>query len=157
MDEVARDADRRHRDRQVRTEKMQTFRKRATQAFRRGEFEKALVCYDRSVELIRDSCPLYLDRCLTLLRLELYERAAEDAETALKLNEDSLKGWLLLAKAQKKMGNEERCEEAVREARRRNPEHEDLIEGGYSEPSFIWSWKPTVLFSEYVKALEGSE
>lgn len=47
MDEVARDADRRFKDKQIRKEKADTFKKLAGLAFQRGEYEKALVNYDK--------------------------------------------------------------------------------------------------------------
>lgn len=47
MEEVAKDADRRFKDRLVRQEKMETLKKQATLSFRRGDYEKALVLYDK--------------------------------------------------------------------------------------------------------------
>lgn len=47
MAEVSRDADRRYREKMIRTEKMETFKKQATLAFRRGQFESALTLYDK--------------------------------------------------------------------------------------------------------------
>lgn len=70
-----------------------------------------------------------MNRCVTEIHLRLYEKALNDAETALKLNEDSLRGWLLMAKAYKNLGNQEKCENAIAEARKRNPDRIDIIEG----------------------------
>lgn len=72
---------------------------------------------------------LYLNRCLVYINLKLYPRAIEDAETALKLNENSLKGWLLLAKAHFLNRNESEFNRAVREAKERNKGKVDFIEG----------------------------
>lgn len=72
---------------------------------------------------------MYLNRCVTEIQLKLYEKAINDAETALKLNEDSLKGWLLIAKAYKKLGKQEKYENSIEEAKKRNPDRIDLIEG----------------------------
>lgn len=47
MEEVSRDADMRYKDRLVRKEKMETFKKQAGLAFRRGEYERALICYTK--------------------------------------------------------------------------------------------------------------
>lgn len=52
MEEVSRDADRRFRDKQVRKERAETFKKRALLAFRRGEYEKALTNYDKVIPTI---------------------------------------------------------------------------------------------------------
>lgn len=47
MSEVSKDAEKRYQDKLIRTEKMETFKKRAILAFRRGEYEKALLCYNQ--------------------------------------------------------------------------------------------------------------
>lgn len=47
MEEVSKDAEKRYKDKLVRTEKMETFKKQATLAFRRGEYERALVLYNK--------------------------------------------------------------------------------------------------------------
>lgn len=72
---------------------------------------------------------MYLNRCVTKIHLQLYEKALNDAETALKLNEDSLRGWLLMAKAYKNLGNQQKYESAISEARKRNPNRIDIIDG----------------------------
>lgn len=47
MDEISRDAEKRYQDRLERTERMETFKKRANLAYKRGEYEKALVLYTK--------------------------------------------------------------------------------------------------------------
>lgn len=47
MAEVSRDADKRYKDKLVRKEKSETFKKQATLAFRRGDYERALTCYNK--------------------------------------------------------------------------------------------------------------
>lgn len=47
MEQVSKDADKRYKDKLIRKEKAETFRTRATKAFRRGEYEKALTLYDK--------------------------------------------------------------------------------------------------------------
>lgn len=61
--------------------------------------------------------------------LELYEKAIHDAETALKLNENSLKTWLLLAKAYYKSEKLEKFQEAVKQAKEKNPKQTQFIDG----------------------------
>lgn len=129
MEQISKDADRRYRDKLVRKEKSETFRKQGTLAFRRGEYERALTYYNKAIEQIRDSCQLYLDRCLTEVHLELYDKAVEDAKTALKLNEDSLKAWLLLAKAYYKKKCREDFENCLKEVKERNPKYCSFIDG----------------------------
>lgn len=47
MEEISRDADRRYKDKQIRKEKAETFKKQASLAFGRGEYEKALNYYNK--------------------------------------------------------------------------------------------------------------
>lgn len=47
MEEVAKDAERRYKDKQIRKEKAATFKKLANLAYQRGEYEKALTNYDK--------------------------------------------------------------------------------------------------------------
>lgn len=52
MAEVSKDAEKRYQDKLIRTEKMRTFKKQATLAYKRGEFEKALNLYNRVCKAI---------------------------------------------------------------------------------------------------------
>lgn len=47
MDQISRDAEKRYQDRLERTERMETLKKRANLAYKRGEYEKALVLYTK--------------------------------------------------------------------------------------------------------------
>ncbi|XP_057669464.1 tetratricopeptide repeat protein 12-like isoform X1 [Diorhabda carinulata] len=127
MREVEKDADKRYKDKLVRTEKMETFKKRANNAFRRGEFEKALTLYTKAIEQIKDSVMLYNNRSLTYINLKLYDKAEKDLDLALRLNEDCLKSWLLLAKVHFLQQNKEKYDKDIEEAIERNPKQEYFI------------------------------
>lgn len=47
MDEISKDAKKRYKEKLIRTERMETFKKQATLAFKRKEFERALVLYTK--------------------------------------------------------------------------------------------------------------
>ncbi|XP_072387114.1 tetratricopeptide repeat protein 12-like [Diabrotica undecimpunctata] len=128
MKEVEKDSNLRYKDKMVRKEKMETFKKQATLAFRRGEFEKALTLYNKAIEQIKDSVLLYNNRALTYLNLKFYERAKQDLKLALRLNEDCLKSWLLLIKIHFLQNNKEEYERDIREVLERNPNDKDFIE-----------------------------
>ncbi|KAJ8917301.1 hypothetical protein NQ315_002319 [Exocentrus adspersus] len=130
MAEVSKDAEKRYKDKLVRQEKMETFKKQATLAFRRGEYERALTLYTKAIEQVKDSCLLYNNRALTYINLKLHDKAKEDLTNwALRLNEDCLKSWLLLAKANYLSGDFRAFDEAVQEALKRNPDEEGFIKG----------------------------
>ncbi|KAI4454859.1 phosphoenolpyruvate synthase-related [Holotrichia oblita] len=127
MEEVSKDADRRYKDKLVRKEKMETFKKQASLAFRRGEYERALNCYNKAIEQIKDSCMLYNNRCLTNIKLKLYDNAISDAKFALRLDEDHLRARLFLAKAQYLNGNMKDYESTIEEAKTRHENHINFI------------------------------
>ncbi|CAH0549475.1 unnamed protein product [Brassicogethes aeneus] len=106
---------------------METLKKQANKAFRREEYEKALTLYTKALDLIRDSVVLYNNRALTYIKLKLYEKALPDLNWALRLNEDCLKSWLLLAKANFYLENLTEFDKAIKEAMERNPNHKDYI------------------------------
>lgn len=65
MEEVSKDAEKRYKDKLVRTEKMETFKKQATLAFRRGEYERALVLYNK----VRSFCTSFPQKKTKLWKL----------------------------------------------------------------------------------------
>lgn len=74
MAEMAKDAQKRFEDRKIRREKADTLKTKATKAFRRGEFEKALSCYNKAMEFVKDDAMLLCDRALTNIKLGKYEQ-----------------------------------------------------------------------------------
>lgn len=66
---MSKDADKRAQDRKVRLEKADTLKTMAVKAFRRGEYEKALLCYNRAIEHVKDNSMFYCDRALTNIKL----------------------------------------------------------------------------------------
>lgn len=72
---------------------------------------------------------LYTNRALTYINLKFYDKAISDCETALRLNENSLKPRLLMAKAHFLQGDLKKFETAVKETKDRNEDQLDFIEG----------------------------
>ncbi|CAH2071704.1 unnamed protein product, partial [Iphiclides podalirius] len=126
MAEVSKDAERRFQDRKVRRERMETLKTQATKAFRRGEYEKALSCYNRAIELVKDNPMLYCDRALTNIKLKRFEKVFHDCDWALRINEKSFKARLYKAKAYKELGETEKYEECQRELDEMFPQHREL-------------------------------
>ncbi|CAH1099496.1 unnamed protein product [Psylliodes chrysocephalus] len=128
MREVEKDADKRFREKLVRKEKMRTFKKQATLAFRREEYEKALTLYNKAIDQIKDCVVLYNNRALTCINLKLYDKAESDLDWALRINEDCVKSWLLLAKAHYLQNKITEYKNDIKEALQRNPDMEDFIQ-----------------------------
>lgn len=91
----------------------------------------------QAIEQIRDNTSLYNNRALTYIRLKFYDKAIEDLKWALKLNENSLKSWLLLAKAHYFTENTEKFGESILEAQRRNPGKENVIHGSINLEKYV--------------------
>lgn len=70
---------------------------------------------------------MYNNRALTYIHLNLFEKAKEDLNWALRLNEDCLKSLLLLAKVNLLQENRHDFEKVIREAIERNPDKEEFI------------------------------
>lgn len=128
MNEISRDADKRYQDRLIRQEKADTLKVRATKAFRRGEFEKAVTLYSQAIEQIRDSCMLYTNRALAYINLNFYDKAIDDVEKALMLNENSLRAGLLLAKAYFLRNDQKKFWTAVEQVKEKNPKQISFID-----------------------------
>lgn len=77
MKQVSIDAENRAADKKIRTEKAETLKTQASKAFKRGEYELALSRYDKAIDQIKDSCLLYTNRALTLLKLKQYEKVCK--------------------------------------------------------------------------------
>lgn len=133
MKHVEKDAEERFQNRKVREEKASTFKTQALKAFRRGEFERAITCYTKAIEQIKDSPSLYTNRCLAYMNLKFYDKAMEDAKQALYLNESSLKAGLLLAKIHFLKGNSKEFDQITDEIRDKHSDRAIFIEG-----NFIW-------------------
>lgn len=78
---------------------------------------------------MRDSSLLYLNRSLTLLKLGLCQRALKDAELALRITTNSLKGFMYKAEAHYKLGEYEKSDETILEACEAHPNQIELIKG----------------------------
>ncbi|XP_063702333.1 tetratricopeptide repeat protein 12 [Culicoides brevitarsis] len=129
MATVEADAKRRFRERKEREKIAQGLRKVGNQAFRNGEFEKAVNCYSKAIDQIRDCPQLYNNRALAYIRLELYKRAIIDCDFVLdKLDDKNLRAWLYRAKGYHCLGEDRNYERSIAEAKKLNPKDVAFIE-----------------------------
>lgn len=77
MAEVSKDAERRALDRKIRKEKADTLKTQAMKAFRRQEYDRALSCYNRAIEQVKDDPLMYCHRALTNIKLGNYEKVSK--------------------------------------------------------------------------------
>ncbi|KAJ2952053.1 hypothetical protein O0L34_g4317 [Tuta absoluta] len=128
MDAVSKDAEQRAADRKVRKERADTFKTMAMKAFNRGEYEKALSCYNKAIEQVKDNAMLYCDRALTNIKLGNYEKVFDDVHWAQRINENSFKARLYRAKAHKELEQQDKLEECRKELDEMFPQHKELIQ-----------------------------
>lgn len=99
------------------------------QAFRNGEYEKAVSMYSRAIDQVRDSPILYNNRALSYIRLSLYKRAVIDCDFVLnKLDEKNLRAWLYRAKAYYLLDETRLYEKSILEAKKHHPKELGYIE-----------------------------
>ncbi|XP_011551141.3 tetratricopeptide repeat protein 12 [Plutella xylostella] len=127
MAEMSKDAERRFLDKQIRKEKADTFKTQAMKAFRRQEYDRALSCYNKAIEQIKDNSNLYCDRALTNIKLGNFEKVLPDCDWALRINEKSFRARLYRARAHKELDDIDNLEECTKELEEMFPQHKELI------------------------------
>uniref|UniRef100_A0A0A9Y2T4 Uncharacterized protein n=1 Tax=Lygus hesperus TaxID=30085 RepID=A0A0A9Y2T4_LYGHE len=133
MKQVEEDSKRRAEDRRLRKKESDRHKNEGNKAFREQKYAKALVCYDKAIEILKDSCILYCNRSLTYLKLGLAEKALRDAEMSLKANEKSLRGFIYKAQALWHLGKDKESQEVIEEASRVLPDQEEYLKGVFDE------------------------
>lgn len=99
------------------------------QAFRNGEYEKAITMYSKALDQVRDSPILYNNRALSFIRLSLFKRAIIDCDFVLnKLDEKNLRAWLYRAKAYFLLDEKRLYEKSILEAKKHHPKELSYIE-----------------------------
>ncbi|XP_017873770.1 PREDICTED: tetratricopeptide repeat protein 12 [Drosophila arizonae] len=123
MREVERDANERAQARAKREYEAELQRSHGNEAFRNGNFEKAILHYSKAIERVKNSAITYNNRALCFIRLRNYKRAIDDCQYVLdKLQESNLRAWLYKATAHKRQNDAELFEECVNQARLHNPQ-----------------------------------
>lgn len=99
------------------------------QAFRNGDFEKAVSMYSKAIDQVRDSPILYNNRALSFIRLSLFKRAVIDCDFVInKLDEKNLRAWLYRAKAYYLLEEKRLYEKSIFEAKKHHPKELAYIE-----------------------------
>lgn len=99
------------------------------QAFRSGDYEKAVSLYSKALDQVRDSPILWNNRALCYIRLSLFKRAVIDCDFVLnKLDEKNLRSWLYRAKAYYSLGEKRLYEKSIQEAKKHHPKELNYID-----------------------------
>lgn len=81
------------------------YKMRGNAAYKEGEYSEARELYTKAIYHNPSNAGYYGNRSATLLMLEEYQRALEDAVTSIKLDERFIKGYLRAAKCHLMLGN----------------------------------------------------
>ncbi|KAL6262399.1 hypothetical protein P5V15_007486 [Pogonomyrmex californicus] len=128
MKSIENDAKKRAEDRKIRNERAETLKRIANGAFKEGDYEKAVTYYSKALEQRKDSSVLWNNRALSYMHLELFEKALDDCEWALKVNNSNLKALLNSAKCYMHLRNKEKSKEYIQMAKERNPHFNKFID-----------------------------
>ncbi|XP_046432062.1 tetratricopeptide repeat protein 12-like [Neodiprion virginianus] len=128
MKSVEKDAKQRAEDRKIRNERADTFKRIANKAFKEQNYEKAITYYTKAVEQKKDSAMLWNNRALSYMKLGLYEKALNDCDWALKVNEYNIKALLNGAKCYKFLRQYKKFDEFIHRAKESNPDLIDFID-----------------------------
>ena len=69
-------------------------KEKGNEAFRAGDFNEALVYYNRSI-MLQESAAVVNNRAITCIKMEKFEDAIVDCEIVLKLEPSNVKGTYL--------------------------------------------------------------
>lgn len=74
------------------------------EAFRQGDYKKAVELYTSALMIKEDNHILYTNRAQSLIKLQKYLDASHDCRKAIKLKPDFIKAYIHLSKALKELG-----------------------------------------------------
>ncbi|NWR90007.1 TTC12 protein, partial [Furnarius figulus] len=96
---LEKDAKERAKQRKRNEQLANALKEKGNDAFRRGDFARAIQRYTEGLEKLRDKQELYTNRAQAYLKIQEYEKAIGDCEWALKCNEKCIKAYFLMGKA----------------------------------------------------------
>jgi tetratricopeptide (TPR) repeat protein len=88
-----------------------------------GNFDSAISCYDRALELKVDLVPAFVRRAIALAMLERWKEAIKSAETATKLESDNAEAWLIRGDVNLRAGKHKSAMNALKKASELDPEN----------------------------------
>ncbi|MFW9813464.1 MAG: tetratricopeptide repeat protein [Candidatus Thorarchaeota archaeon] len=88
-----------------------------------GNFDPAVVCYDKAIALKDDIVPAYIRRAIALAMLERWRDAIKSSETATKLDPDNPEAWLIQGDVNLRAGKHRSAMKALKKASELDPEN----------------------------------
>ncbi|XP_032212516.1 tetratricopeptide repeat protein 12 isoform X1 [Mustela erminea] len=119
MELDARERARRRRENKVLADAL---KEKGNEAFARGDYEAAIVCYSEGLDKLKDMKVLYTNRAQAYLKLGDYQKAVVDCEWALKCDEKCTKAYFHMGKAHLALKNYSVARECYQKISEINPQ-----------------------------------
>ncbi|XP_059036986.1 tetratricopeptide repeat protein 12 isoform X5 [Mustela lutreola] len=119
MELDARERARRRRENKVLADAL---KEKGNEAFARGDYEAAIVCYSKGLDKLKDMKVLYTNRAQAYLKLGDYQKAVVDCEWALKCDEKCTKAYFHMGKAHLALKNYSVARECYQKISEINPQ-----------------------------------
>jgi tetratricopeptide (TPR) repeat protein len=87
-----------------------------------GNFNPAITCYDKALELKDDLVPAYVRRAIALAMVERWKEAIKSSKTATKLDSDNPEAWLIHGDVNLRAGKHKSAMKALKKASELDPE-----------------------------------
>jgi len=96
------------------------------EAFKRAQYDKAVVCYSEAIGLSEGDEALFSNRAAALMKLKKYSEALEDAKKCVELKPDWSKGRYRLALSYSHLGKVTEAAEELKKSLELDPTNEDI-------------------------------
>ncbi|XP_004416424.1 PREDICTED: tetratricopeptide repeat protein 12 [Odobenus rosmarus divergens] len=97
-------------------------KEKGNEAFARGDYKAAIVCYSEGLDKLKDMKVLYTNRAQAYLKLRDYQKAVVDCEWALKCDEKCTKAYFHMGKAHLALKNYSVARECYQKILEINPQ-----------------------------------
>ncbi|NXK87148.1 TTC12 protein, partial [Formicarius rufipectus] len=108
-------------------------KEKGNDAFRRGDFSRAIQRYTEGLERLRDKQELYTNRAQAYMKIQEYEKAIGDCEWALKCNEKCIKAYFLMGKAHLALKHYTESRQCYEKMLQMDPQKESLFKDCVNE------------------------
>ncbi|XP_049634636.1 tetratricopeptide repeat protein 12 isoform X2 [Suncus etruscus] len=97
-------------------------KEKGNEAFAKGDYEAAILCYSEGLEKLKDMKVLYTNRAQAYIKLGDYQKAVTDCDWALKCDEKCTKAYFHMGKAHMNLKNYSQSRECFQKILEINPE-----------------------------------
>ncbi|XP_032977269.1 tetratricopeptide repeat protein 12 isoform X4 [Rhinolophus ferrumequinum] len=104
-------------------------KEKGNEAFVRGDYETAILCYSDGLEKLKDMKVLYTNRAQAYMKLGDYEKALVDCDWALRCDEKCIKAYFHMGKAHLALKNYSVSRESFQKILEINPQLQKQVKG----------------------------